>query len=244
MAVQTPSPPRAAGESYLLLLKAMHTHLKPRTYLEIGSATGRSLALAECASLAIDPAFSLTRDPVLKKPSLHLFQCTSDVFFRNNDPSKVLGGPVDMAFLDGMHLYEFLLRDFLNTEKYCRPNSVIALHDCVPADNLMTRRVQFDPAKTLPPAWTGDVWKVAPILKQYRPDLAITVADAAPTGLVLITNLDPSSTVLERAYAEILKAWADVDLASYGLDRFVEECEMVPTSRLKHFDTLAKRFWL
>jgi hypothetical protein len=235
---------RVNGENYLVLLKTLHTLLKPRTYLEIGAEVGISLSLAECASVAVDPAFRLTKDVIRSKPSLHLYQTTSDAFFRSFDPIGILGDKIELAFLDGMHLYEFLLRDFMNTERYCRPNSVVALHDCVPTDLVMTRRFQNNPENTLPPAWTGDVWKVVPILKKYRPDLAITVADASPTGLVLITNLDPSSRVLEASYATIVREMAEVDLASYGLDRFLDECALVPTASLKDFESLAKRFWL
>ena len=240
-------PLRAPGENYTLLLSALHAHLTPKTYFEIGSASGTSLSLAQCASLAVDPAFKLSKNVVLQKPSLHLYQITSDAFFRNFNPKAILGDAIDLAFLDGMHLYEFLLRDFMNTEKHCRPNSVIALHDCVPSESAMTRRNPGGAEiqqSALPIWWTGDVWKLVPILKKYRPDLAITVADASPTGLVLITNLDPTSRVLEASYAEITRDWAEVDLGSYGLDRFVDECALVPTASLKDFEQLAKRFWL
>jgi hypothetical protein len=241
------SPPIARGENYLLLLKAIHRHLRPKSYLEIGSEQGASLSLAECASIAVDPAFQIKRDVIRKKPSFHAYQMTSDAFFRTVDPTVVLGDRIDFAFLDGMHLYEFLLRDFINTERYCRRNSLIALHDCVPSDVPMTRRAQNGPEKELsswPFWWTGDVWKLVPLLKNYRPDLSIAVADAAPTGLVLITNLDPTSTVLEGCYSEILRDMADVDLAAYGLDRLVKECDLLPTASLLTFENLTKRFWL
>ena len=68
--------------------------------------------------------------------------------------------------------------------------------------------------------WTGDVWKLIPILRRFRPDLKITVLDAHPTGLVLLSNLDPNSTVLEDAYPEIVQEWQSVTLESFGLDRF------------------------
>ncbi len=32
--------------------------------------------------------------------------------------------------------------------------------------------------------WTGDVWKLIPILQRYRPDLQLTLFDAPPSGLV------------------------------------------------------------
>src|SRR5256885_12302956 len=46
--------------------------------------------------------------------------------FAEHDLSKELGGrPVDLAFIDGMHLFEFALRDFVNLERYCAPGSTI-----------------------------------------------------------------------------------------------------------------------
>src|SRR5687768_9949099 len=117
---QPAAPKRVNGENYLVLLKTLHTLLKPRTYLEIGAEVGISLSLAECASVAVDPAFRLTKDVIRSKPSLHLYQTTSDAFFRSFDPIGILGDKIELAFLDGMHLYEFLLRDFMNTERYCR----------------------------------------------------------------------------------------------------------------------------
>jgi hypothetical protein len=55
--------------------------------------------------------------------------------------------------------------------------------------------------------WTGDVWKLVPILHRWRPDLEIRCLDCPPTGLVLCTNLDPASTVLADAYNKILAEW-------------------------------------
>ena len=110
------APKKATGENYLLLLKAIHTHLRPKSYLEIGSENGISLSVSECATLAVDPAFQIKRDVITKKPSFHAYQMPSDDFFRRVDPTVVLGDKIDFAFLDGMHLYEFLLRDFLSAE--------------------------------------------------------------------------------------------------------------------------------
>src|SRR3712207_5336295 len=97
-------PSRAAGEIYTTLLKAIHAHLRPKTYLEVGTESGVTLSIAQCASLAVDPAFQVRRDIIGRKPSLHIYQMTSDAFFREHDPTTILGDKVDLAFLDGMHL--------------------------------------------------------------------------------------------------------------------------------------------
>ena len=47
---------------------------------------------------------------------------TSDDFFASHDLAQVLGGrPVDLAYIDGMHQFEFALRDFMNLERYVGP---------------------------------------------------------------------------------------------------------------------------
>ena len=52
--------------------------------------------------------------------------------------------------------------------------------------------------------WTGDVWRLLPIFKKYRPDLRVIAVDCEPTGLVVCTKLDPRSTVLADHYYEII----------------------------------------
>ena len=45
-------------------------------------------------------------------------------------------------------------------------------------------------------------------LRRHRPDLSVVTADVAPTGMAIVTGLDPTSTVLFDRYDEIV---ADVD---------------------------------
>ncbi len=194
------------GLNYGHFLRTLHERLTPRTYLEIGVRTGATFKLADCAAIAIDPEFMLKGDVTGKKPLCLQFQETSDAFFAHRDPTALLGAPLDMAFLDGMHLFEFLLRDFINTERHAHRNAVIVLHDCLPAHIGMSRRERSAARSPFPYNgwWTGDVWKIVPVLRQYRPDLSVEILDCWPTGLVLVTNLDPTSTTLSDAYTDIV----------------------------------------
>ena len=93
-----------------------------------------------------------------------LFQMTSDAFFRDKSSLSCIDGEIDLAFLDGMHTFEFLLRDFYNTEAICGPHSLIAMHDCLPLNIEMTHRnmgVSLEKGRNsaFPDFWTGDVWK-------------------------------------------------------------------------------------
>ena len=208
--------PSLTGPRHELVLTALHRILKPRTYLEIGIERGDTLRAAQCATIAIDPAFSVDQSIIGNKPECLLYRMPSDRFFEQHDPVALLGDRIDMAFLDGMHLYEFLLRDFMNVERCCRRNSLILLHDCVPTDLYLARRLRQDeslrPITRIPGGWCGDVWKTLLILRQYRPDLRIETFDAALTGLVVVTNLDKKSEVLSEKYVEAVESYATLDL--------------------------------
>jgi hypothetical protein len=217
---------------YLKLLARLHALQRPRRYLEIGTAAGRTLAIARCASIAIDPRFRLAFDVNSGKPSCQLFEMTSDEFFAAHDPSALFGGPVDLAFIDGMHHFEFALRDFMNVERHCRPNSIIVLHDCLPVDSFMAREDVHDRRLASRAehkiGWAGDTWKAIWILRRYRPDLRLFAFDAPPSGLVVATRLDPASAVLRERYDEALKAAVDVSLADY-----YAQLDILPTSAIR-----------
>src|SRR6478609_1187650 len=108
-------PRRRTRASRHALLAGLHRQLRPRTYLEVGVADGSSLRLSAARSVAIDPGYSITKE--LGAP-VRLARTTSDEYFATTDPKEWLGGPVDLAFIDGMHLFEYALRDFINVEKH------------------------------------------------------------------------------------------------------------------------------
>lgn len=217
---------RAAGPDYFGLLQAMHRQLKPALYLEVGSRTGNSLSMAQGDFIAVDPTFTLKRFTTFPGRQGHLFQMTSDAFFESGF-LQALGRRVDFAFLDGMHHFEFLLRDFMNAERNAAPGATLTLHDCCPYNANMTER---DRAKVRGRAWTGDVWKVLAILLELRPDLEVTVYDAAPTGIVAITGLDPENRVLDGAYDDLMTRFTDLDIERFGAGRFYDLFDYADTA--------------
>ncbi len=241
------SMPDLAGEIYTTVLKRFHTVFKPQTYLEIGVLNGATLQLAECPSIGIDPQFRIDRPFLKDKEACLLYQMSSDRFFGRHDPSAILGQPVDMAFLDGMHWFEFLLRDFIHVERHCRRNSIVFMHDCMPTDEHIARRecndVTLAEASAHPTWWAGDVWKMLAILKEFRPDLRLQPFNAAPTGLVAVTNLDPCSTVLSERYFAIVERYRSAPLAEHGR-RFAETFTVRDTRKLASHEALSSIFWL
>jgi hypothetical protein len=240
------SVPDHQGTEYKQLLIRIHEWLKPATYFEIGTNTGDSLSIAGCATVAVDPAFRLGREDMIgTKPLCALYQMPSDAFFRRHNPTQIFNGSIDLAFLDGMHYCEFLLRDFANTERHCRRNSVIALHDCVPVETAIAGRDGSTPVEEHRTGWwAGDVWRTLLALRKFRPDLALTVLDSPPTGLVLATNLDPGSTVLVDGYSTILSEMMSWSLEQTGIVAFFSTINLEPTSVIETRERMAQRFWL
>ncbi len=209
------------GMHYIRFLATLHSQHIFDWYLEVGCRSGESFAPVRSKTIAVDPFFRAASNIIGKKPALHVFQATSDDFFASGFLARN-DIRLSLAFLDGMHLFEFLLRDFMNAEAAMDPKGAILMHDCVPFGLKMTRR-DLD---NLPDgAWTGDVWKLIPILQQWRPDLTITVLDCQPTGLVCISGLDPENRVLRENYDRIVADYSDTDIKAFGVERFFASFE-------------------
>jgi hypothetical protein len=197
-------PPRHEGVQYLEFIKFIGEVAAPSSYFEIGTQTGNSVSRIQCDAVCVDPNFIVSVDVLKKRRRALFFQMTSDEFFTEYDLKQFFPQGPDLAFLDGMHQFDFLLRDFINAEKLCHKNSIILLHDCLPFSKNITARIQT------PGPWAGDVWKMLPILKKYRPDLKVYLFDCPPTGLVACTGLDPNSSVLFEAYDRIVADFINV----------------------------------
>ena len=196
------------GPIYYEWLDRLHAALAPPTVIEIGVYNGASLAKVRPPSIAIgvdpNPKIEFTL-----KAETHIFPETSDDFFARQGPADILGNkPLGLGFIDGLHVYEQALRDFINLEAYCGPKSVILFHDTVPLDEPTQRRT----CETT--FHTGDVWKIVPTLKELRPDLDIFTISTAWTGLTVVTGLDPSSRVLKESYDSAVAKFADLPFSA------------------------------
>lgn len=214
------------GPDYYEVLPEIARRMNCRSYFEVGVNTGRSLTAVAAPTVGVDPEFRLKFDVMGAKPWLKLYQMTSDDFFATHNLSQLFGTGVDLAFLDGMHRFEFLLRDFINTERHMEAGGMILLHDCLPINAEMTERERNGKARRdgkYRAHWTGDVWKMIPVLQAYRPDLAVACLDCTPTGLAVIRNLDPGSTALQDNYEEIVERFIPVALDDDSVKTYFEE---------------------
>ncbi len=179
---------------YLDVLRELHRSLRPELYLEVGIRNGRSL------SLALGPAIGVDPDPEVTVPlgeQVRIFEQTSDDFFAV-DADEAMSQPIDLAFIDGMHWFEFALRDFINIERHCHASSLVVFDDIFPSHPLQAARERQTRV------WTGDIWRIVGCLRQFRPDLVLVPVDTRPTGLLLVAGLDQSSRRLADQYEDIV----------------------------------------
>ena len=223
------------GQHYIDFLARFAVGSKAASYFEIGVNIGKSLRRINLPSVGVDPKFIFRDDVMGSKSELHLYQQTSDDFFAQHDLKSYFPSGVDLAFLDGMHLFEYLLRDLINVEKSMAPEGTVFMHDCLPINAEMAERHRRPGGRRdveLKSYWTGDVWKLVPILKRHRPDLKVTYLDCRPTGLVMIQNLDSSSTSLSAAYQGIVDEWSEVELDDAGLEQFYADLHVTPADEV------------
>ena len=109
---------------------------KYENYLEIGCDQDFNFSKIKIKNkIGVDPQFGGT------------LKMTSDEFFKEN---KIY---FDCIFIDGMHIYEQVRTDILNSIKFLNMNGTIIIHDCLPLKiwNQIVPRIYGH--------WNGDVWK-------------------------------------------------------------------------------------
>lgn len=193
----TPEQNQLWGDCYKHdVLAYFHAYLQPDFYFEIGVDEGQSLVRATGKALGVDarPTLNLKVD---LPDTAKILGISSDTFFKNCAAAEFSQAP-DLAFIDGMHLFEFALRDFINFERFAAPNTLVVIDDIFPCHPIQAIR------RRASSTWTGDVWKLLPILQKYRPDLLLLPLKSYTTGLLLIAGLDPNNTVLSENYADIM----------------------------------------
>lgn len=185
-------------------LDMLHYQLRPRGYLEIGVLFGDSLRLAHCPAFGVDP------EPVIygHLSETSLYRQTSDDFFASIKRED-LGVPIDLVFIDGMHLFEYALRDFRNAERtVSNRRTVVVFDDVLPRNQGEASRTQC------PGDWTGDVWKIWYLLNEYRPDLHVRLVDTDPTGTMVVWGLRPDleDSLLDdfEAVEDVIQQWNQV----------------------------------
>ena len=106
---------------------------------------------------------------------------TSDDFFKETTAS------FDIVFIDGLHTYEQVKKDILNSVNCLLDEGIILVHDCMP-DSLGKQAVPRYKMQ-----WNGDVWKAIVDLRQQE-NLEIYTCEI-DQGIAIIKKKKNTSTL-------------------------------------------------
>ena len=109
---------------------------------------------------------------------------TSDDFFKQNKST------FDLIFIDGLHVYEKVLKDIENSLKVLNENGVILIHDCLPA------KIWHQTIPQTHSSWNGDVWKSI-VKSRTRIDID-TYTIEADQGLGLILKRKNKDLLVDK----------------------------------------------
>lgn len=191
------------------VIKKIIEKSKAKTYLEIGVEFGTVFSKIRVKrKIGVDPELKISWkrkiSDLLSIFSAKYFNMTSDEFF---DQQAVMFAQkkIDVAFVDGLHIYFQSLKDIENCLEYLSEKGIIVVHDCNP-QNLASASPNREDVKKFLEArgkWNGDVWKAIVQLRSTRPDLQIFTLDC-DYGLGIIKKGQPES-ILDYSSGQIEK---------------------------------------
>src|SRR5262249_33510468 len=115
--VEAPAAPYR-GLDYITFIKYVAESTAATSYVEIGTESGAALRQVSCDALCIDPKFQINGNVLRDRRRTFFYQMTSDEFFSQEHLETIFSKGIDLAFIDGLHHFEMLLRDFIHVERY------------------------------------------------------------------------------------------------------------------------------
>lgn len=138
------------------IIQALINEIQAKTYLEIGISKGENFNKIVCET-------KIGVDPLVKTN----YQMSSDSFFEQNRMT------FDVIFIDGLHHWEQVYRDVINSLIILNPKGYIVCHDINPQNE----HQQNIPVTKLHKLWTGDCWKAWVRLRRESENLNMYVVN-------------------------------------------------------------------
>ena len=154
-----------------VFLEALAGELRPGSYLDCGGHSGVRLAkmAARCVVVG-DIGPSRFAGPASSGSFVFHVPRLPPEGLEPGILRRLVPEGISLAFLGGGRLIEEALRHFVQIERACRPGAVIVIGDCLPRSERMAERERRPGGPDEPEAmrnwWTGDVWKILPILRR------------------------------------------------------------------------------
>ena len=135
----------ASNSDRVEVLNAISKKISAKKYLEIGCDLNQVFDKVDCNfKIGVDPERGGTiRD-------------TSDNFFKYNEDK------FDLIFIDGLHTFEQIFKDFNNSFNCLNEGGYIVMHDLIP------RTWLEEHVPRISNNWCGDVWKISFLLNNIE----------------------------------------------------------------------------
>lgn len=180
-------------------------------YLEIGVDKGLTLeSVTASLKVGVDPLHSVNTARVPQ--GTRIVSKPSDDYFR---AARSASTSFDLAFVDGLHIFEQAYRDAVNAFSVLAPGGIVLMDDTIPSSSIgairdiaVSKSVQ-DELGIPVFEWMGDVFRAVLALTELHPELHVsTVLDEHHRGQTVIRRRDADGRVEPRPQA--------------ALDRFLE----------------------
>ena len=153
------------------LINYLHSNYKFNSYLEIGCDDNQLFS-------KINIPEKIGVDPV----SGGNYKGKSDDFFKQNIKK------FDLIFIDGLHEYNQVRKDIINSLKFLNNNGFILVHDCLP------RSLSAQAVPRYRNIWNGDVWKA---IVEFRTNPNLEIFTCLADEGISIIQVKKNSQVLK-----------------------------------------------
>jgi hypothetical protein len=204
-------------------------------YLEIGVETGATFHLVDCEyKTGVDPQFlfDLSSGARLNRHGdCAYYEMASDLFFsRHHNKSE----PYDLIFIDGLHHFDQVTRDFVNSIVHAHPRTVFLIDDTLPCDAFSAVRDQQQALELRTRysvglqgnAWHGDVYLFVLMLPLYFPAYRYRTLLSPGSNPQTIIWLDPMFAEMNE-WVQARSLWAAQNLSACGYTWLLENIDML-----------------
>ncbi len=203
---QAGAAPKVSGS--VTRLRAVAGLIGAQSYLEIGVHLGLTFHALDLPRMdGVDPDFLFDLADHARDGRRY-FPVTSDAFFAG----PPVGGPYDLIFLDGLHVFTQTFRDFCASQAVAHAGTVWLIDDTGPNDIFSAipdqdRAIELREAHGLTSrAWNGDVFKTVFALHDFFPSFDYRTI-VGPGGR-------PQTLVIRRPRGGFAPRWNDLEAVS------------------------------
>lgn len=231
-------------------LNCLAERLNAKRYLEIGVETGDTFHQVNCCEkVAVDPSFLFeisSAGELNQHGSCDYHQVSSDQFFQKLDRNAA---SFDLVFIDGLHHYDQVMRDFAGSILFSHSKTVFLVDDVLPCDAFSALREQRQALELRHQysngykgnAWHGDVYLFVLMLPVYFPLYRFRTLMEPGANPQTVIWYDPQCCDVDE-WQQSRSLWASQNLAACGYTWLLENIDMLnPVGEAEGLQILLER---